>query len=117
MQIKISTRHGHLSEASQEKISAKLSKLTRIFDRLTSIEITVDLERETTPEVSLEVSAEHKHDFVAKDRSESLMASIDNVMHKMEQQLRKYKEKVVERSRDADRKKQEFPEAVDTEQE
>ncbi len=117
MQIKISTRHGHLSEASQEKIEAKLEKLTRIFDRLTSIEITIDLEHDETPEVHLEVSAEHKHDFVAKDRSESLSGSIDSVIHKMEQQLRKYKEKVVERSRDAERKKQDFPEAVDAEQE
>jgi putative sigma-54 modulation protein len=99
LQINISARHGHLSEASQEKIRAKMEKLTRLFDRLTAIEVTVDLEHEEMPEVDLRVSAEHKHDFTATDRSENLMASIDNVVHKMEQQLRKYKEKIQHRGR------------------
>ena len=94
MQISVSIRHGHLSEASQQKITSKLEKLTRIFDRLTAIEITIDLEHEDTPSVDLRVSAEHKHDFVAADRSNSLMGCIDTVIHKMEQQLRRYKEKI-----------------------
>ena len=43
VQVKISTRHGHLSEASQQNISAKAEKLLRIFDRITAIELTIDL--------------------------------------------------------------------------
>jgi putative sigma-54 modulation protein len=99
VQIKISTRHGQLSEASQQKIAAKAEKLLRIFDRLTAIEIVVDLEDEANPRVDLQVSAEHKHDFVAHHQSESLMASVDEAIHKAEQQLRKYKEKVQVRHR------------------
>lgn len=99
MQIKISTRHGQLSDASQKKIAGKAEKLLRIFDRLTSIEVIVDLEDETNPRVDLKVAAEHKHDFVAHDQSESLMGSVDEAVHKAEQQLRKYKEKVQERHR------------------
>ncbi len=94
VQVSISARHGHLSEASQEKIRNKVEKLSRIFERLTSIEVTIDLANEDSPTVDLRVSAEHKHDFVATERSSSLMASIDVVIHKMEQQLRKYKEKI-----------------------
>ena len=74
MQISISTRHGQLSDASQEKIGSKVEKLARIFDRLTSIDVTIDLEHEDTPSVDLRVAAEHKHDFVATDRSTSLNA-------------------------------------------
>ena len=48
MQIQVSTRHGQLSEASQEKISAKAEKLTRIFERLTAIAVVVDLTDEAT---------------------------------------------------------------------
>lgn len=107
MQIKVSTRHGQLSEASQEKISAKAEKLTRIFDRLTAIEVIVDLSDETNPKVDLKVSAEHKHDFVAHDQSESLMASLDSAIEKMEQQLRKYKEKVQERHRSGEPRRRE----------
>ncbi len=99
MQIDISTRHGHLSEASRQKIQAKVIKITRIFDRLTSIHLTVDLEHENMPSVDLRVSAEHKHDFIANDRGPDLMGSIDSVVHRMESQLRKYKEKIQQRHR------------------
>ena len=102
MQIEISTRHGHLSEASQERIKAKAEKLLKIFDRLTAIEVIIDLTDSTTPRVDIKVSAEHKHDFVAHDQSDSLIGSVDTVVHRLEQQLRKYKEKVQERHRTSD---------------
>ena len=99
MQIGISTRHGSLSDETQAKIRAKLERLSRLFDRLTAIEVTVDLERRDEPSIDLRVSAEHKHDFVASNRSNDLMGSIDQVMHKLEQQLRKYKKKIQDRHR------------------
>ncbi len=107
VQIQISTRHGQLSDASQKKISAKAEKLLRIFDRLTEIKIVVDLTDEQSPKVDIQVSAEHKHDFVAHDQSDSLMGSVDTVLHRLEQQLRKYKEKVQERHRTSDPRRHE----------
>ena len=94
MQINISTRHGQLAEGTRERIEATVGKLARFFERLTAIQVTVDLEREQAPLVELIVSAEHKHDFVASDRTESLMASVESVVHKVEQQIKKYKEKL-----------------------
>ena len=99
MQIRISTRHGSLSEASQQKITDKLEKLNRLFERLTSIEVTVDLANESKPSVEVLVSAEHKHDFVAEHSSDELMGSVDKVLRKLEQQIRKYKEKLHDRHR------------------
>ncbi len=99
MQIKISTRHGHLSETTREKIEAKVEKLSRLHERLTEIVVTVDLEHPEKPTVDLQVSAEHKHDFVATEQSEELWASLDGAIHKIEQQLRRYKEKSVDRHR------------------
>jgi ribosome hibernation promoting factor len=99
VQINISTRHGHLSEASREKIVAKLEKLERFFERLTAIDVTIELTDEENPRVDIQVSAEHKHDFLATDQSDNLMGSVDNAVQKMEQQLRKYKEKVQDRHR------------------
>ena len=99
MQIKISTRHGNLSEETQSKIEVKVGKLTRLFDRLSEISVTIDLEHRTEPTVDLKVSAEHKHDFVATVKSDDLMSSVDQVIHKLEQQLRKYKEKIQGRHR------------------
>jgi putative sigma-54 modulation protein len=99
VQIKISTRHGHVSEQTQAAITTKVERLTRLFDRITAIEVTIDLEHRETPTCDLRVSAKHKHDLVATDRADNLMATIDNVVEKMEQQLRKYKQKVQDRHR------------------
>jgi putative sigma-54 modulation protein len=99
MQINISVRHGHLSDETRGKITAKVEKLARLFERLSAIEVTVDLEHEQNPIVDIRVSAEHKHDFVADEQSSSLMAALDGAIHKLEQQLRKYKEKVQDRHR------------------
>jgi putative sigma-54 modulation protein len=96
VQIKISTRHGRLSEQTQEKLRAKLEKLTHFFERLTAIELTVDVEHDDNPQVELKVSAEHKHDFVATHGGGEFMAAVDSVIHKVEQQIKKYKEKVQE---------------------
>ncbi len=110
MQIKISARHGHLSDETQAKVQEKLEKLSRFYDRLTAIDVTVDLEHRDSPDVDLRVSAEHKHDFVAVCRSLELMASIDDVVEKMEQQLRKYKQKVQDRHRGPGHRQLETPE-------
>lgn len=107
MQISITARHGHLSEASQEKIKAKVEKLVKYFERLMAIEVVIDLQDEANPGVEIMVSAEHKHDFVATDKSSSLQNSLDATVHKIEQQLRKYKEKVQERHRSTAPRRQE----------
>ena len=99
MQIKISARHGSMSETTTAKITAKVEKLTRRFERLTLIDVTVNLEHRDTPAVDIRVSAEHKHDFVAGCQGEELMAALDTVIHKLEQQLRKYKDKIQDHHR------------------
>lgn len=99
MQIKISTRHGNISEETQSKVTAKVEKLGRLFERLMQIEVTIDLERRDEPEVDLKVSAEHRHDFVASFRSGDLLGATDQAIHKIEQQLRKYKQRIQDHHR------------------
>ncbi len=99
MQVSISARHGQLSESTREKVGAKFEKLTRIFERLTAITVTIDLQNREALVVEALVSAEHKHDFVAREQAEELMAAVDEAVHKLEQQLRKYKEKVQDHHR------------------
>lgn len=93
MQINISTRHGHLSTATREKLSEKVGKLLRLYERVTAVEVTVDLQHEDKPEVELRVSAERAEDFVATEQSSSFHGAVDGALHKIEQQLRKHKEK------------------------
>ncbi len=106
MQLSISTRHGHLSEPTQKKLKAKADKLNRFFERLTSIELTVDLKDQQSTKVDVKVSAEHKHDFMAHGESDNLLSAVDDALHKVEQQLRKYKNRVQQRSRNHDARHQ-----------
>lgn len=98
MQIKISARHGHLSEATQQFIREKAQKLLHFFERIMSIEVTVDLKNDVKL-VEFLVSAEHKHDFVARESNNDILAAVDLVVDKLEGQLRRYKEKVQDRRR------------------
>lgn len=98
MQIKISARHGHLRDETKQFILEKAQKLLHFFDRLTSIEVTVDLEGDAKS-VEFLVSAEHKHDFVARESNGDIRAATDLAIAKVEKQIRKYKERVQDHRR------------------
>lgn len=99
MQINISTRHGDLSEATKEKISQKFEKVQRLFERLTSIDVTVDLSKSDEPNVEVIVHSEHREDFVAGYRSGDMFGALDQIVSKLEQQIKKHKEKIQERGK------------------
>jgi putative sigma-54 modulation protein len=94
VQIKISVRHGHLGDTVQQHIRSKAEKLLHYFERLTQIEVTVDLRNDLHKEVELVVQAEHKHDFVARENGADVLAAVDLAVSKLEGQLRRYKDKI-----------------------
>jgi len=94
VQINVSARHGRLSPASQSKIAAKVARLKRYFSRLTALNVTVDLENADLPAVEIVAKAERFHDMVSHENSAQLWRSVDGAVQKLEQQLRKHKEKV-----------------------
>ena len=96
MQTNISARHGHLSPGMQEKITEKVEALRKYFDRMTSMQVTVDLGAKDSASVELRISAEHHDQFVALETADTVLAALDGVMEKMEGQLRKSKEKLKE---------------------
>ena len=98
MQIKISARHGHLDDATQEFIRDKAEKLLHIFGRVTMIEVTVDFQKELKW-VEFNVQAEHAKDIVASASAHDLLGATDAVLHKLEGQLRRYKEKIQDHRR------------------
>jgi len=99
MQINISTRHGEISDATKEKITQKVEKLQRFFDRLTSIDVTIDLDKADEPNIEVTVQSEKRDNFVASYRSEDMFGSLDQVIAKLEQQLKKHKERLRERGK------------------
>jgi putative sigma-54 modulation protein len=98
VQVAITNRHGHLSPGAQEHIRQKAEKLLTYFERVTAITVTTDLERDNAV-VEILVDAEHKHNFVATETAANVMAAFDSALHKMEQQIRKYKEKIQDHRR------------------
>lgn len=96
MLVTISARHGHLSSATQDKIREKLAKLPRLHERLSSIQVTVDLEKAEHVGLEVRVKAEHAEEFVAHVTADELGAALDGVIHKLEMQLRKHKEKITD---------------------
>ena len=99
MQIKISIRHGHLNDNHQEQIRTKADKLLHYFNRLTMIEVTVDLKDPVLKEVEFRARAEHKHEFVARESNVELMAALDLALDKVVHQIHRYKEKLQDHRR------------------
>jgi len=93
VQIQISTRHGALDPEQQHHLHDKAEKLLKYFCRLMAIEVAVDQGKQAW-DVEILVSAEHKHDFVAREVGPTPESAMDQCVHKIENQLRRYKEKV-----------------------
>jgi putative sigma-54 modulation protein len=93
VQIEISTRHGALSPEQHQYLHDKAEKLLKYFGRLMAIEVAVDQGKQAW-DVEILVSAEHKHDFVAREVGPTPESAMDQCVHKIENQLRRYKEKV-----------------------
>ncbi len=93
VRIEISIRHGGLAPEQHDYVHDKAEKLLKYFGRLMGIEVAVDLHKHVW-EVEILVSAEHKHDFVAREQGPTPESAMDLCVHKIEGQLRKYKDKV-----------------------
>jgi putative sigma-54 modulation protein len=98
VQVAITSRHGHLSPGVQDHIRQKAEKLLTYFERVTAITVTTDTQRDDAV-VEILVDAEHKHNFVATESASTVTAAFDLALHKMEQQIRKYKEKIQDHRR------------------
>ena len=101
--VGIACKHGHLGANQQEYITRKAEKLLTYFERVTQIQVTVSFDngRENgRVRVEVLVDAEHKHNFVAYDEGDDVSPTFDLALHKMETQIKKYKEKIQDHRRD-----------------
>lgn len=112
MRINVASRHGHLAADTQDTIRSKAEKLERFHHRISNIQVTVDLEDDDSPGVEILVSVDGANDFVAQTQAHggNLIGAVEGAVHKLEQQLRKYKEKVIDHHRNGSHKHQPLPE-------
>lgn len=98
-------RHGHLAVETQEKIVQKLEKLSRYHDRIASANIIIDLQEGSETNVELMVAVEGAPEFVAHARGTNLLGAVEGAAHKLQHQLRRHKEKVIDQHRDPVRRR------------
>lgn len=93
MHVEITCRHGHVNDDVRNYMAEKVEKLLTYFERITAINVMISFEN-SHAKVEILVDAEHKHDFVAHDDDSEAQIAFDRALHKIEQQIHKYKEKV-----------------------
>jgi putative sigma-54 modulation protein len=93
MQVNVSARHGSLKNGDHDLVEQKVEKLRRLYDRISAITVTIDLEPIDHPTVEICVSADRAEESVAKATATTVIAALDLAIPKMEQQLRRLKEK------------------------
>ncbi len=104
MQVTVSARHGHLGDDIQQQLKEKAEKLLHFFNRLTMIEVTVDLHKEHGGKRKVEIlaTAEHKHEFVGRDEDADVVLAFNRAAAHVKQQLAHYKDKIQDHRRDPD---------------
>lgn len=96
VQINVSARHGSISGPDNQLVQEKADKLLRFHERINAIAVTVDFQNNGKPKVEIIVTAEHAPEFVASAEATTVIAAMDLALGKMEQQLRKHKEKLTD---------------------
>ncbi|MCS5586451.1 MAG: ribosome-associated translation inhibitor RaiA [Gammaproteobacteria bacterium] len=92
MQLSISGHHLDITEAIKQHSIEKLSKIKHHFDHLININVILEVERDVQKaEATIHISGA---DLFAKAESDNLYVSIDQMVNKLDSQIRKHKEKL-----------------------
>jgi putative sigma-54 modulation protein len=95
LEITITGRHQPIDAPAREYLEEKLGRLARISERLTAVTAVVDQEHGRHV-VELTVSAPPNHVFSAKAEGDDLRKAIDGADHKLEAQVRSWKDKLTD---------------------
>ena len=101
MEVKVTGKHLEITPAIRDYGTDKAAKLTRYFDRVTSIEVVADKGENHHYDVEVIVHVERRDPFIARTRHEDLYAGIDETISKMERQLTDHKSKLRNRKHPA----------------
>ncbi|MGR3309493.1 MAG: ribosome hibernation-promoting factor, HPF/YfiA family [Candidatus Brocadiales bacterium] len=96
MNITISGRHLSVTEAMKDYAHKKAAKLERFFDRITKIQVTLDVEGERQT-AEMIVSAARGSTLIAEVATGDMYSAIDLAVDKLERQLTRHKEKLYDK--------------------
>ncbi len=92
MQVTVKGRHMGVSDALKTYCDEKAERLPRFLDRIQSIEFVVD-GKDGLHTVEIIVHSAGAQPFVASEQHEDAYAAVDLLIDKIEEQLRRYKER------------------------
>lgn len=99
MQITITGHQLEVTDALREYVNNKFSRLERHFDKITSIRVTMGVEKiNKTVDATILIAG---GDVNANAEHEDMYAAIDLLIDKLDRQLIKHKEKQVDRQKGA----------------
>jgi putative sigma-54 modulation protein len=92
MQVTVKGRHMGVTDSLKTYCDEKAERLPRLLDRITSVEFVID-GREGLHTVEILVHSAGAQPFVASEEHADAFAAVDLLMDKIEEQLRRYKER------------------------
>ncbi|GGH93103.1 ribosome hibernation-promoting factor, HPF/YfiA family [Pseudomonas fluvialis] len=99
MQVNISGHQLDVTDALRDYIGEKLSRLERHFDKITNVQIILEVEKlKQKIEATLHIAG---GEVVANAEHEDMYAAIDLLADKLDRQLIKHKEKHLDRQQGA----------------
>ncbi len=115
MRFTISGKNIEITEGLRNAVMDKLGKLERYFTPETEIHVTMSVEKERQ---KIEVTIPVKGNIIRSEQvSNDMYVSIDLVEEVIERQLRKYKNKIIEKHQNGNNLKKEFIEKESVEDE
>jgi putative sigma-54 modulation protein len=95
MQLSISGHHIDVTDSLKDYVTGKLTKLERHYDHITNVHVVLSVEKLVQKaEATLHISGA---ELFADANSEDLYAAIDALVDKLDRQVLKHKERVIER--------------------
>ncbi len=92
MQINFPGQQFELTQPLREFTEEKLERLKRHFDRIINMDVTFSVEKKLKQTVKVSVHSAGAN-FHASASSENMYSAIDNVVDKLDKQIKKHKEK------------------------
>ncbi len=95
MQLSISGRHIDVTDALKDYVTGKLTKLERHYDHITNIHVVLSVDKvDQRAEATAHVSGA---ELFADAVSEDLYAAVDMLADKLDRQVIRHKERLIER--------------------
>jgi putative sigma-54 modulation protein len=92
MQLNLSGHHINITEALRDYVNEKTKRLERHFDHVTNMHVVLSVEKQRQKaEATVHVSGAN---LFAESEREDMYAAIDDLIDKLDRQIKKHKEKL-----------------------